>query len=182
MLGAIGLAGGEGFGSRFFCLICYWPRIYVLPRSNKPASYNTTQDTDKLVKQNRAKRRAPGHTAPSSQADITLLINALDTLVQPVTNSLNRPLVPSPFLLLVHKNILSDSVKCLAEIQIRWSTSLITLSGEETRLDWDGLSRSRQPLGSPCFLVPRRTDQPVTIRPRALPRINIKPTGLYFTE
>lgn len=120
--------------------------------------------------------------ASSFQADNTLLINALDMLVQPVTNSLNCLLSPPPFLLLVHKNILSDSVKCLAEIRIHWSTSLISLSGRETRLDRGGLSKSRQPLGSHCFLVPELTDQPLMISSHVLPGINTKPTGLYFTE
>lgn len=114
------------------------------------------------------------------QADITLLINTLNMLVRPVTNSLNRALVPPPFLRLVHKSTLSSPVKRPAEIPVRLSPSLMPTSGEETRLGWGDLRRSGQPLGSHRVLVPDLTDRPVTIRSRVLPGINIKPTGLYF--
>lgn len=122
---------------------------------------------------NRVKNRATWHRAVSPwEGDITLLINTLNMLVQPVTNSLSRAL----FLHLVHKGTLSSPVKSPAEIPVRPSPSLMTISGEETRLDWGDLCKSGQPLGRHCFLVPDLTDQPVTIRSRVLPGINIKPT------
>lgn len=114
--------------------------------------------------------------------DIILLVSTLDTLVQPATDSLHCALAPPPFLRPVHKNVLSNSVRRLAEIQVRRSHSPVTPSGEGTRLGCGDLCQSRQPLGHPCFPVPELTDQPVMMSSRVLPGINTKLTALHFTE